>query len=167
MGSRVDHVGLRGISHRRQLAERAGSLRKLQGEGEGAGKGVLRAGMGQHTMTRSVVSRRRLSSREGKVWKGLSGWSDNVEGEDGWEDEALARRVFGRGKKYYWVVGGGDRCQGENHFTFSLTCLLAEARFLGRTLVLDTLLCIGASHNNGTFLQRPMEAYYNLDRVFR
>jgi len=59
------------------------------------------------------------------------------------------------GKKYYWGGGGADRCQGESHFTFSLTCLLAEAQFLGRTLVLATLLCINAAHNNGTLLQRP------------
>lgn len=77
----------------------------------------------------------------------------------------LVSDVFGTGRKYYWVIGGGDKCAGESHFSWSFTCVAAEARMLNRTFVLDLELCLHPVHNFGKMVINPLAAYYNVEHM--
>ncbi|XP_022850431.1 uncharacterized protein LOC111372360 [Olea europaea var. sylvestris] len=48
---------------------------------------------------------------------------------------------FSRGK-YLVYSGGGDRCKTMQHFLYSFNCMLGEAQYLNRTLVLDFSICL-------------------------
>lgn len=48
---------------------------------------------------------------------------------------------FSRGK-YLVYSGGGDRCKSMQHFLYSFNCMLGEAQYLNRTLVLDLSICL-------------------------
>lgn len=74
----------------------------------------------------------------------------------------LVQQVFGRGIRYYWAIGSGDKCAGEFHFTDSLKCVVAEARYLNRTFVLDPEVCLHPDHNGHRWLVNPLAAYYDL-----
>ncbi|CAI7898212.1 unnamed protein product [Closterium sp. NIES-54] len=82
-----------------------------------------------------------------------------------WETEWLPVRredYFRPGEKYYFVTGQRDFCAGIRHFHRSLSCKIAEAAFLNRTLVLDMGLCINGMHNGGTASVHGLHYYYDL-----
>ncbi|CAI7851932.1 unnamed protein product [Closterium sp. NIES-53] len=64
--------------------------------------------------------------------------------------------------RYLFVTGHRDFCAGIRHFHRSLSCRIAEAAVLNRTLVLDMELCINGLHNEGKFQVNPIHVYYDL-----
>jgi len=54
-------------------------------------------------------------------------------------DESEASFIRGRYLVYH---GGGDRCKSMDHYLWSFMCALGEARYLNRTLVMDTSICL-------------------------
>ncbi|KAL2482204.1 hypothetical protein Fot_43648 [Forsythia ovata] len=48
---------------------------------------------------------------------------------------------FSRGK-YLIYSGGGDRCKSMHQYYWSFNCMLGEAQYLNRTLVLDLSICL-------------------------
>ncbi|CAI7898216.1 unnamed protein product [Closterium sp. NIES-54] len=82
-----------------------------------------------------------------------------------WETEWLPVRredYFRPGEKYYFVTGQRDFCAGIRHFHRSLSCKIAEAAFLNRTLVLDMGLCVNGLHSGGSASVHGLHYYYDL-----
>ncbi|KAL0400252.1 UNVERIFIED_CONTAM: hypothetical protein Sradi_2368500 [Sesamum radiatum] len=48
---------------------------------------------------------------------------------------------FSQGK-YLLYSGGGDRCKSMNQYLWSFMCMLGEAQYLNRTLVMDLSICL-------------------------
>ncbi|KAL0307217.1 UNVERIFIED_CONTAM: hypothetical protein Sradi_6139000 [Sesamum radiatum] len=48
---------------------------------------------------------------------------------------------FSQGK-YLLYSGGGDRCKSMNQYLWSFMCMLGEAQYLNRTLVMDLSMCL-------------------------
>ncbi|GJP43020.1 hypothetical protein CLOM_g2526 [Closterium sp. NIES-68] len=67
--------------------------------------------------------------------------------------------------KYLFVTGSRDYCAGVKHFHLSLTCLIAEAAYLNRTLILDMTQCVNAWHSGGGHHIRSIHVYYDLDSL--
>ncbi|EPS74020.1 hypothetical protein M569_00720, partial [Genlisea aurea] len=44
--------------------------------------------------------------------------------------------------KYLIYTGGGDRCKSMNQYLWSFMCMLGEAQYLNRTLVMDLSVCL-------------------------
>ncbi|KAL3821611.1 hypothetical protein ACJIZ3_007516 [Penstemon smallii] len=44
--------------------------------------------------------------------------------------------------KYLIYSGGGDRCKNMHHYLWSFICMLGEAQYLNRTLVMDLSMCL-------------------------
>ncbi|KAK9134010.1 hypothetical protein Scep_013538 [Stephania cephalantha] len=54
--------------------------------------------------------------------------------------------LFSDRKKYLVYTGGGDRCKSMNHYLWSLSCALGEARYLNRTFVMDFSVCLSSKY---------------------
>ncbi|CAA0837061.1 Unknown protein [Striga hermonthica] len=61
--------------------------------------------------------------------------------------EVLSEGSFIRGK-YLVYSGGGDRCKSMHQYLWSFTCMLGEALFLNRTLVMDLSLCLSKIYSS-------------------
>ncbi|CAI5494982.1 unnamed protein product [Closterium sp. Naga37s-1] len=82
-----------------------------------------------------------------------------------WETRWLPvsrQEFFDPNGRYLFVTGHRDFCAGIRHFHRSLSCRIAEAAVLNRTLVLDMGLCINGLHNEGKFQINPIHVYYDL-----
>lgn len=67
-----------------------------------------------------------------------------MEGEDGITlalPQAVNDSSFSQAK-YLLYSGGGDRCKSMHQYLWSFMCMLGEARFLNRTLVMDMTICL-------------------------
>ncbi|CAI7784765.1 unnamed protein product [Closterium sp. NIES-53] len=67
--------------------------------------------------------------------------------------------------RYLFITGSRDYCAGVKHFHLSLTCLIAEAAYLNRTLILDMTQCVNAWHSGGIHHIRSIHVYYDLDSL--
>ncbi|CAI5992032.1 unnamed protein product [Closterium sp. NIES-64] len=67
--------------------------------------------------------------------------------------------------RYLFITGSRDYCAGVKHFHLSLTCLIAEAAYLNRTLILDMTQCVNAWHSGGMHHIRSIHVYYDLDSL--
>ncbi|KAI3465558.1 hypothetical protein Pfo_022221 [Paulownia fortunei] len=54
---------------------------------------------------------------------------------------------FSRGK-YLIYSGGGDRCKSMHQYLWSFTCMLGEAQYLNRTLVMDLSICLSKIYSS-------------------
>lgn len=54
---------------------------------------------------------------------------------------------FSRGK-YLLYSGGGDRCKSMNQYLWSFMCMLGEAQYLNRTLVMDLTMCLSKMYTS-------------------
>ncbi|EYU42799.1 hypothetical protein ABFS82_13G006700 [Erythranthe guttata] len=54
---------------------------------------------------------------------------------------------FGRGK-YLIYSDGGDRCKSMHQYLWSFTCMLGEAQYLNRTLVMDLSVCLSKMYTS-------------------
>ncbi|CAA0808417.1 Unknown protein [Striga hermonthica] len=54
---------------------------------------------------------------------------------------------FSQGK-YLIYSGGGDRCKSMNQYLWSFMCMLGEAQYLNRTLVMDLSICLSKIHTS-------------------
>ncbi|GJP74279.1 hypothetical protein CLOP_g4888 [Closterium sp. NIES-67] len=82
-----------------------------------------------------------------------------------WETRWLPvsrQEYFDPNGRYLFVTGHRDFCAGIRHFHRSLSCRIAEAAVLNRTLVLDMGLCINGLHNEGKYQVNPIHVYYDL-----
>lgn len=52
------------------------------------------------------------------------------------------------GGKYLIYAGGGDRCKSMNQYLWSFMCMLGEAQFLNRTLVMDLSVCLSKIYSS-------------------
>lgn len=50
--------------------------------------------------------------------------------------------------KYLLYSGGGDRCKSMNQYLWSFMCMLGEAHYLNRTLVMDLTLCLSKMYTS-------------------
>ncbi|KAH6776165.1 calcium ion-binding protein [Perilla frutescens var. hirtella] len=50
--------------------------------------------------------------------------------------------------KYLIYAGGGDRCKSMNQYLWSFMCMLGEAQFLNRTLVMDLSMCLSKIYSS-------------------
>ncbi|KAL8511357.1 hypothetical protein ACS0TY_017957 [Phlomoides rotata] len=50
--------------------------------------------------------------------------------------------------KYLIYSGGGDRCKSMKQYLWSFTCMLGEAQFLNRTLVMDLSMCLSKAYSS-------------------
>ncbi|WOH03101.1 hypothetical protein DCAR_0522493 [Daucus carota subsp. sativus] len=50
--------------------------------------------------------------------------------------------------KYLFYTGGGERCKSMDHFLWSFTCALGEAKYLNRTLVMDMSICLSSVYTS-------------------
>ncbi|KAL0327925.1 UNVERIFIED_CONTAM: hypothetical protein Scaly_2225100 [Sesamum calycinum] len=54
---------------------------------------------------------------------------------------------FSRGK-YLIYAGGGDRCKSMHQYLWSFMCMLGEAQYLNRTLVMDLSICLSKIYSS-------------------
>ncbi|KAL2252240.1 UNVERIFIED_CONTAM: hypothetical protein Sindi_0018700 [Sesamum indicum] len=50
--------------------------------------------------------------------------------------------------KYLIYVGGGDRCKSMHQYLWSFMCMLGEAQYLNRTLVMDLSICLSKIYSS-------------------
>lgn len=50
--------------------------------------------------------------------------------------------------KYLIYSGGGDRCKSMNQYLWSFMCMLGEAQYLNRTLVMDLSMCLSKMYTS-------------------
>ncbi|KAL7142357.1 hypothetical protein ABFS83_08G118400 [Erythranthe nasuta] len=50
--------------------------------------------------------------------------------------------------KYLVYIGGGDRCKSMHQYLWSFTCMLGEALYLNRTLVMDLSFCLSKMYSS-------------------
>ncbi|XP_051152183.1 uncharacterized protein LOC127266103 [Andrographis paniculata] len=60
--------------------------------------------------------------------------------------EVESEESFSRGK-YLIYSGGGDRCKDMSQYLWSFMCMLGEALYLNRTLVMDLRVCLSKAHS--------------------
>lgn len=63
-------------------------------------------------------------------------------------NDALDSEGWFSGGKYLIYSGGGDRCKSMNQYLWSFTCMLGEAQFLNRTLVMDLSMCLSKIYSS-------------------
>ncbi|KAL6553571.1 hypothetical protein OROGR_007413 [Orobanche gracilis] len=61
--------------------------------------------------------------------------------------EVLSEVSFTRGK-YLIYSGSGDRCKSMHQYLWSFTCMLGEAQYLNRTLVMDLSFCLSKIYSS-------------------
>lgn len=61
--------------------------------------------------------------------------------------EVESEGSFSQGK-YLIYSGGGDRCKSMHQYLWSFTCMLGEAQYLNRTLVMDLSICLSKIYSS-------------------
>ncbi|XP_051127440.1 uncharacterized protein LOC127248916 [Andrographis paniculata] len=51
-------------------------------------------------------------------------------------------------RKYLVYSGGGDRCKSMNQYLWSFVCMLGEAQYLNRTLIMDMSICLSKMYSS-------------------
>ena len=78
-----------------------------------------------------------------KLLEPPTGVESNLTYTSPWSGLSPMDEGFNPAGKYVYVSTGGDLCAEYNKYRHSLECRVAEAMFMGRTLVLDAMLCNG------------------------
>ncbi|GJP79923.1 hypothetical protein CLOP_g10137 [Closterium sp. NIES-67] len=76
---------------------------------------------------------------------------------------AEVERATAQGERYYLLSSSRDMCVGQGHWSWSQLCSAAEAKALGRTVVLVTDRCLHQEHSGtGREEHGHVGLYYNL-----
>ncbi|XP_057796716.1 uncharacterized protein LOC131012735 [Salvia miltiorrhiza] len=80
--------------------------------------------------------------------------------------DELFEEPFSRGK-YLIYAGGGERCKDMGLYLWGFTCMLGEAEFLNRTLVLDTSICLSKVHTSSGVDEegRDFRSYFDFEQL--
>ncbi|GFP92635.1 hypothetical protein PHJA_001407700 [Phtheirospermum japonicum] len=69
--------------------------------------------------------------------------------------------------KYLIYSGGGDRCKSMRQYLWSFSCMLGEARYLNRTLVMDLSLCLSKTYSSSGVDEegKDFRFYFDFDHL--
>ncbi|EPS70510.1 hypothetical protein M569_04249, partial [Genlisea aurea] len=90
----------------------------------------------------------KADDRKQLIVAGIGGYHSGINAKTTDPDVGFPEgKSFSEGK-YLIYSGGGDRCKSMDHYMWSFTCMLGEAQYLNRTLVMDMGVCLNRMYTS-------------------